>query len=153
MAYSFCRVEWEQAAPLLKDVREKVFICERRIPKKIEFDRKDRYAYHMLICDDATQEPIATGRILPSGELSRIAVVIEHRKLNLDKIILKGLLKIAEELSLEEVFIYSPLEAVQYFRKNNFHAVGAVFMEAGMPKQRMACELKKVGQAKYYLSH
>ena len=25
--------------PLLKDVREKVFVCERRIPKKIEFDR------------------------------------------------------------------------------------------------------------------
>jgi predicted GNAT family N-acyltransferase len=153
MSYSVSRVNWKLAEPLLKDVRERVFICERRIPKKIEFDRKDRTAYHMLICDDISQEPIATGRILPSGEIGRIAVLMEHRKQQIDKIIIAGLIRIAKDISLEEVFIHSPLEAVDYFRKNNFYTVGSVFMEAGIPRQRMACSVDSIANTKCYLSH
>jgi predicted GNAT family N-acyltransferase len=157
MSYSVSRVPWQQAEPLLKDVREKVFICERRIPKKIEFDRNDNSAFHMLVCDDTSQEPIATGRISSSGEISRIAVLMEFRQAALDKVVMQGLFRIAEELSLHEVYIYSPLENVSYFSEHNFYPVGAVFMEAGMPKQRMACPIKNAqacaNKAKYYLSH
>ena len=153
MSYSFCRVQWEQAAPLLKNVREKVFVCEWRIPKKIEFDRKDPIAYHMLVCDDGTQEPIATGRILPTGEISRIAVLMHFRNEDVDKLVFDGLLKVARELKLTEVFIHSPLESVEYFRRHRFNIAGSVFMEAGMPRQRMACPIDDVSNAHYYLSH
>ncbi|NQY89337.1 MAG: GNAT family N-acetyltransferase [Colwellia sp.] len=157
MSYSVSRVQWQQAAPLLKDIREKVFICERRIPKKIEFDRNDNSAFHMLVCDDNSQKPIATGRISSTGEISRIAVVMEFRQASLDKVIIQGLFRIAEELLLNEVYIYSPLESVSYFSLHHFYPVGAVFMEAGMPKQRMACAIKTAladaNQAKYYLNH
>ena len=157
MSYSVSRVKWEQAAPLLKNIREKVFICEWRIPKNIEFDRNDCVAYHMLVCDDISQEPIATGRILPSGEISRIAVIIGFRQLHVDKVVLQGLFTIAKELDLNEVFINSPLESVDYFRAHRFCTVGAVFMEAGLPIQRMVCPIKsaikEVNNAKYYLSH
>jgi predicted GNAT family N-acyltransferase len=153
MSYTVSRVRWEQAAPLLKNVREQVFVYEWRIPKTIEFDKKDRFAYHVLACDDKTQEPIGTGRILSSGEISRIAVLKFHRKDQVDKIILKALFKIAREMNLKEIFIYSPLEAIEYFRKFNFNSTGAVFMEAGMPRQKMTCLLNEVSIAKYYLSH
>ncbi|MFD2166806.1 GNAT family N-acetyltransferase [Thalassotalea euphylliae] len=153
MHYSVSRVSWQHAAPLLKTVRERVFICEHRIPKRIEFDRKDRQAIHMLVCDDESQEPVATGRILPSGEIGRIAVIREYRKKQLDNIVIKGLIKIAKDLELSEIFIYSPLEAVDYFSRNNFYPVGSVFMEAGLPKQRMACPIEQVTPKKCYLSH
>jgi len=153
MSFSVSRVQWEQAAPLLKNIREKVFVCEWRIPKKIEFDQHDRFAIHMLVCDDNSQEPIATGRILATGEISRIAVVQDFRKHKVDKLVMKGLLTIAKELKLDEVFIYSPLESVQYFQKHNFYTAGAVFMEAGMPRQRMVCSIENLGNAKIYLSH
>ncbi|GLX80201.1 N-acetyltransferase [Thalassotalea insulae] len=153
MSFSICRVQWEQAAPLLKDVREKVFVCEWRIPKKVEFDKKDRYAYHMLVCDDVTQEPVATGRILSTGEISRIAVLMSYRKHNVDHKVMQGLLSIAKDIDLNEVFIYSPLESVEYFRKFNFISAGAVFMEAGMPRQRMVCSVDSIKQANYYLTH
>lgn len=154
MSVSISRVDWELAAPLLKTVREKVFVCEWRIPKRIEFDRNDSSAYHMLICDDITQEPVATGRLLPSGEISRIAVLMGYRKNELDKQVLKGLLNIARELALNEVFINCPINKVEYFLKNNFEIKGSVFMEAGRAKQRMSCSLDNVkGTKKYYLSH
>lgn len=153
MSYSFCRVQWEQAAPLLKNVREKVFVCEWRIPRRIEFDRKDRLAYHMLVCDDGTQEPIATGRIMPTGEISRIAVLMHFRDQDVDQLILQGLLKVARELNLTEVYIHSPLEAIEYFRQHHFNTVGSVFMEAGIPRQRMACRIENVHNANYFLTH
>ncbi|MBL4766058.1 MAG: hypothetical protein JKX67_12435 [Colwellia sp.] len=90
----------------------------------------------MLVCDDNSQTPIATGRISSTGEISRIAVVMEFRQASLDKVIIQGLFRIAEELLLNEVYIYSPLESVSYFSQHHFYPVGAVFMEAGMPKQR-----------------
>ncbi len=153
MSYSISRVEWELAAPLLKNVREKVFVCEWRIPKRIEFDHKDSRAFHILVCDDTSQEPIGTGRILPTGEISRIAVLPQYRHDPVDKVILSGLIRIAKELELCEVFIYSPLASVNYFTQHNFCSVGGVFMEAGIPRQRMACQIENIGMAKYYLSH
>ena len=153
MSYTVSRVQWEQAAPLLKNVREQVFVCEWRIPKNIEFDRKDHFACHVLACNDKTQEPIGTGRILSSGEISRIAVVKYCRKDQVDKVILQTLFKIAREMNLKEIFIYSPLESTEYFKKLNFNNSGSVFMEAGMPKQKMSCLLSEVSTAKYYLSH
>ncbi len=153
MSFSICRVQWEIAAPLLQQVREKVFICEWRIPAKIEFDHCDLQAYHILVCDDQSQEPVATGRILPSGEISRIAVLITHRKQALDKIVLKCLLDIANELGLDDIFINSPLDHVNYFINKGFYIAGSVFMEAGMPRQRMACKVDQVELVSCYLTH
>jgi len=141
MSYSISQVKWQQAAPLLKNIREKVFVCERRIPKRIEFDQGDRTAFHMLVCDDTNQEPIATGRITPQGEISRIAVIMGYRSEKIDKFIMQGLFQIARKLTLQEVFISSPLEKVDYFTKHGFYPIGSVYMEAGMPKQRMACDI------------
>ena len=128
MSYTVSRVQWEQAAPLLKNVREQVFVCEWRIPKNIEFDQKDRYAFHILACKDTSQEPIGTGRILSTGEISRIAVLKSCRKDEVDKVILQALFDIAREMNLKEIFIYSPLGSIDYFRKFNFNTAGAVFM-------------------------
>ena len=157
MSYSISQVKWQQAAPLLKYIREKVFVCERRIPRKIEFDRDDDTAYHMLVCDDVSQEPIATGRISPQGEISRVAVIIGYRCKKIDKFIIRGLFKIARKLALKQVFISSPLDKVEYFTNHEFYPIGSVYMEAGIPKQRMACSTLKAaghaGKAKYYLSH
>jgi len=157
MSYSISQVKWQQAAPLLKNIREKVFVCERRIPKRIEFDQGDRTAFHMLVCDDTNQEPIATGRITPQGEISRIAVIMGYRSEKIDKFIMQGLFQIARKLTLQEVFISSPLEKVDYFTKHGFYPIGSVYMEAGMPKQRMACDIiqavENYEKAKYYLNH
>ncbi|WP_085297297.1 GNAT family N-acetyltransferase [Cognaticolwellia mytili] len=153
MSYTVSRVQWEQAAPLLKNVREQVFVCEWRIPKNVEFDQKDRYAFHVLACKDISQEPIGTGRILSTGEISRVAVLKSCRKDEVDKVILQALFTIAREMSLKEIFIYSPLDSIAYFRKFNFNTAGAVFMEAGLPKQKMICPLDNASLAKYYLSH
>lgn len=153
MSYTVSRVQWEQAAPLLKNIREQVFVYEWRIPKSIVFDQKDQVAYHVLACHDKTQEPIGTGRIFSSGEISRIAVLKYYRKEQVDKVIIQTLVTIAQEMELKEVFIYSPLDVIDYFRQFNFDTTGAVFMEAGMPKQKMTCQLNQISVENHYSSH
>jgi N-acetylglutamate synthase-like GNAT family acetyltransferase len=69
---------------------------------------------------------------------------MSFRKRNIDRDVVKGLLAIAKDLKLDEVFIYSPLDDVEYFRKFNFISAGAVFMEAGMPRQRMTCAVENI---------
>ncbi|QOL24901.1 GNAT family N-acetyltransferase [Thalassotalea sp. LPB0316] len=153
MSYSVCRVDWQQAEPLLKDVREKVFVCEWRIPKRIEFDRHDKSSYHILVCDDKSQEPIATGRIKPSGEISRIAVLINYRHLDIDTVVIQGLLQVAQELELKEIFINAPLHDVTRFQQRYFTPQGGVYMEAGIPFQKMACKVKNLSAKAHFLSH
>lgn len=153
MSYSISRVDWQLAAPLLKAIREKVFICEYRIPKKVEFDQEDANACHILICDDISQEPIATGRLSSSGEISRVAVIKHYRQQNYEYVVFNKLVKIAKELGLKEVFIFSPLSHVDYYQGHNFTPVGSVYMEAGIPRQRMTCPIENNAVAKYYLSH
>ena len=153
MPYQINVVNWQQAKQQLKSVREKVFVYERRIPYEVEFDRDDRKAFHVLITDGINDEPIATGRITNLGEMSRICVVISKRKSPAGKQVIDTLLDIARKNSLKEVFINSSLDAVDYFLRHNFHTVGSVFMEAGMPRQRMTCLLQKVNFKRFYLSH
>lgn len=153
MSFSVSYVDWEQASPLLKNIREKVFICEWRIPKKIEFDRHDKHAHHMIVCDDETQEAVATGRILNSGEISRIAVLKAYRQHQVDKVVLRGLLNVAKQIGLNEVFINSPLTKVEHYRNNHFDIAGNVYMEAGIARQKLACKIEKCTMIKGYLSH
>ncbi|MGJ8693193.1 MAG: GNAT family N-acetyltransferase [Thalassotalea sp.] len=157
MSFSVSRVEWKEAKPLLRTIREQVFICEWRIPKHIEFDQHDKNAVHIIVCDDDTQEAVATGRMLPTGEISRIAVLTPYRKHKVDKVVLKGLLKVAKEMGLAEVYINSPLNKVEYYRSNDFNIAGNVYMEAGIARQKLACLLSQCEanhqSLKGYLSH
>ena len=50
----------------------------------------------MLVCDDSSQQAIATGRISPNGEISRIVVLMEFRKECFDKMIIQGLFNMAD---------------------------------------------------------
>ena len=153
MSYQINVVNWQQAKNQLTAVREKVFVYECRIPRRVEFDRHDRKAYHVLVTDQQSKEPIATGRITSQGEISRICVVISKRKSPVGKEVIDTLLNIARKNNLKEVYINSSLDAVDYFAKHNFRSIGAVFMEAGLPRQRMVCSLSDVDFKRFYLSH
>ncbi|MDN3651432.1 GNAT family N-acetyltransferase [Thalassotalea ponticola] len=153
MSYHISEVSWQQAKRQLKAVREKVFVCEHRIPPHVEFDSLDQEAFHVLVTDKSTKEPLATGRITKHGEISRICVVMSQRKSPIGKDVIQALLSIAHRNQLKQVFINSSLDAVDYFTRHNFISIGDVFMEAGLPRQRMCCDLVEIDFKRFYLSH
>ncbi|WP_199608778.1 GNAT family N-acetyltransferase [Flocculibacter collagenilyticus] len=143
MTFKIQHVNWEQAHDQLCEVREKVFVCEYRIPKTIEFDNDDTLSEHVLLTEDSGK-PIATGRISPKGEISRIAVVLSHRDSDAAEVVLKKLMDIAKKIGVKQVSVNCELDDVKNYIQQGFRTSGSVYMEAGIPRQRLICPINKV---------
>lgn len=140
MSFKVDKVKWRACAKEIKQIREKVFVCEYRIPQRNEFDSEDQDCEHVLLRDD-DNNPIATGRLCADGKISRIAVLMNHRKSDAAKRVIKMLLDIAREKGLTNVYIDSDLDDVEKYRKQGFAAIGSVYMDSGVAKQPLTCSV------------
>ncbi|MFT5312370.1 MAG: putative GNAT family N-acyltransferase [Paraglaciecola sp.] len=152
MTFNATCVDWETTKHKLRKIREKVFVCEWRIPSEYEFDQQDELAFHILVIDENKQE-IATGRITPQGEIGRIAVEPKFRGPEVYQILFNALLNIARQHGLESVLVQCELEGVEYYRQQGFNPVGTVYMDAGTPRQRMSCSLSDFSLERVELTH
>ncbi|MDN4503402.1 GNAT family N-acetyltransferase [Alteromonadaceae bacterium BrNp21-10] len=141
MAFKVINVDWKKERDRLTQLREKVFVCQWRIPRDVEFDQYDALSFHVLIVDEQG-DPVATGRITPDGQLGRIAVVNQFRQPETYNQLFKALLKVAKKQKLEALSVQCELEGVSYYQQQGFQPVGSVYMDAGIPRQRMACPVK-----------
>lgn len=138
MAYKVQQVLWQEACDQLKTLRKAVYVLEWQLPETTEFDDLDSKAAHVLLfCEQDT--PIATGRLTPNGELGRIAVLPGHRTLAVYKLLFAALLKHAESQNIKQIQLQSELTSVEFHQAKGFKPVGKVFMEAGIPMQKMVC--------------
>lgn len=142
MSYKVDRVKWRGNAAEIKSIREKVFVCEYRIPQFQEFDQNDSNCEHVLIRDDNGQA-IATGRLGSDGKISRIAVLMKYRSSDAAQQVMAQLLAIAKAKGFTCVSIDSELEDVGKYRRQGFEPIGGVYMDAGIAKQTLTCPLDK----------
>lgn len=152
MAFFAKNVDWGNEQHKLKKIREKIFVCQWRIPAEYEFDNQDDISFHVLVVDEHNQA-VATGRITPLGEIGRIAVEPLHRGPEVYQELFKALLEIAKQLSLADVLVQCELEGVSYYQQQGFRPVGTVYMDAGVARQRMQCSLSNFKLTKVELTH
>jgi predicted GNAT family N-acyltransferase len=152
MTFFAKNVDWGHEQHKLKKIREKVFVCQWRIPKEYEFDSQDNIAFHVLVVNEHNQE-VATGRITPKGEIGRIAVEPEFRGPEVYQALFNALLNIARQRGLEDVLVQCELEGVSYYQQQGFRPVGSVFMDAGVARQAMLCNLKDFNLERVELTH
>lgn len=152
MTFRVKNVDWRKAKEKLTVLREKVFVCERRIPKEIEFDQQDVNAFHVLLIDENGQE-VATGRITEEGVIGRIAVIRHCRSNEVYQQLFAALLNIAKRHQMEDVSVQCELQGVSYYQQQGFRPVGTVYMDAGIPRQRMACSVSEFSLPKVELTH
>lgn len=139
MKYKVDYVSWQDGKHFLTQLREQVFIFEWQLPRNSEFDNLDETAIHALITDE-NDYPIATGRLTQDGEIGHIAVRKHYRQLVVYGLLFDALLQEAKRHSINKVFVRCDLEAVDYHKKIGFSPQGPAFMEAGIPRQKMACQ-------------
>ena len=106
----------------------------------------------MLVVNEHNQE-VATGRITPNGEIGRIAVEPEFRVPEVYQTLFDALLNIARQHGLQDVSMQCELEGVNYHQQQGFHPVGTVFMDAGIARQSMLCNLKDFTLERVELTH
>lgn len=131
-------VDWLRGRNRLKPIRHQVFVLEWRLPENAEFDNADKNAHHVLV---KTQEqvPIATGRLTKEGTVGRIAVLPSYRSLPVYKALFGALLQIAKRQQIAKLTFQCHYHKVKQHEAIGFTPVGNVYMEAGIPMQKISC--------------
>ncbi|MFP6816826.1 MAG: GNAT family N-acetyltransferase [Pseudomonadales bacterium] len=132
-------VDWSTHRQQLRDIREVVFIIEQGVPREIEWDGHDEDALHFLALNEAGQS-IGCARLLPSGQIGRMAVITDHRHRGIGRRLLDVAVEEARQQQLTRVSLHAQSQVVEFYRKAGFLPTGAEFMEAGIPHIAMEME-------------
>lgn len=133
-------VAWAERRAVLEDIRRRVFIEEQGVPPEVEQDGQDAAAQHFLAIDEAGL-CVGCGRLLPSGQIGRLAVLSERRGSGIGAQLLALAIGEARQRGLTTVFLNAQVQAEAFYRRAGFVPVGEQFMEAGLPHQRMELKL------------
>ena len=127
---------WSQDQAVLSNIRKVVFIIEQDVPQEEEWDGLDEDSWHWLATDQE-DKPIGTARLLPSGQIGRMAVLAECRGLKVGQAMLESAVEKARRLGFTSVFLNAQSHALGFYEKSGFLPTGDEFMEAGIPHRRM----------------
>jgi len=133
-------VDWKTHADALSAIRTEVFVEEQGVPRELEWDGEDEVCHHFLAINEAGQR-VGCGRLMPSGQIGRMAVVRNERGKGIGRLILDAAIEKGKSLGFQRVSLHAQKEAVPFYRKAGFLPEGDEFMEAGIPHQAMNLEL------------
>jgi len=139
-------VSWHDGEPLLRAIREKVFILEQRVPAELEWDGLDERCHHALALT-ANGDAIGCGRITPEGHIGRVAVLPEWRGKRIGTAILELLVDYARSQNYAAVDLNAQVQAISLYKKFGFDVEGDEFMDANIPHRKMSLQLKNRGDA------
>ena len=134
-------VSWEEAETALRAVRTAVFICEQQVPEELEWDEFDAVSEHVLALNNAGQ-PVGTARLLPDGNIGRMAVLKEWRGQGFGSALLTTLLQVLIRRRQFEAQLHAQTSAIPFYKKFGFQVMGEEFMEAGIPHVKMMLYIK-----------
>jgi len=139
-SFTVSLVRWQDCEPLLKSIREAVFIKEQGVPAELEWDGQDEGCRHALALSHKG-DAIGCGRMLADGHIGRISVLPQWRKQKVGTAIMEALLNYARTHDYKQVEVDAQTYAVPFYRKFDFVEEGETFMDAGLPHIKMLLKL------------
>ena len=130
---------WEDHKDTLREIRGKVFIEEQEVPREIEWDGQDETSTHFLAVDEFGNY-IGCARLLPSGQIGRMAVFAEERGKQIGARLLEAAVEEARSQGFERLFLHAQAYAEDFYHKGGFVRFGEKFEEAGI--EHVAMEMK-----------
>jgi len=122
---------WAELKDLASAIRFEVFVEEQKVPIQEELDAMDEHCVHALAFSP-TQEPVATGRLLPDGHIGRMAVRLAYRQRGAGSAVLRALMEAARAKGFSEVVLGAQLHARGFYAKHGFAECGDVFLDANI---------------------
>ncbi len=127
---------WKQDRQLLLSVREPVFVIEQKVPAEIEIDEHDPLSKHLLALSH-TGSPIGTARLLPCGQIGRVAVLKAWRRKGIGSALIEHLVKAAIEAQFPRVHLHAQVSSIPFYESLGFEPFGQIFDEAGIQHREM----------------
>jgi predicted GNAT family N-acyltransferase len=117
-------------------IRNKVFIEEQNINKKLEYDDKKVNAIYIVAKINLIT--IGTARYRPTDfgmKLERFAVLKEYRKFGVGSAMVLYILKKLE--NQKSIYLNSQKDVVNFYKKLGFEIIGEAFYEAEIAHYKM----------------
>ena len=133
-------VSWHDGEPLLRAIREAVFIREQGVPAELEWDGLDETCRHALALS-SKGNAIGCGRMLANGHIGRMAVLPEWREQKVGTAIMEAFLDYARTHDYKQADVDAQTYAVPFYRTFGFVEQGEEFMDAGLPHIKMYLKL------------
>lgn len=127
---------WQKDGKQLRALRKQVFIDEQNVSQEEEWDGLDDSAIH-VIATTSQGHVVGTARILPSGQIGRMAVLREFRGFGLGARILQAAVNHILSHHLPAPFLHAQTHAIPFYEKLGFVVDGDLFMDAGIPHRNM----------------
>lgn len=131
---------WHDGEPLLRAIREAVFMREQGVTAELEWDGLDEACHHALALS-SNGDAIGCARITPDGHIGRMAVLSEWRGKKVGSALLEALLDYARSRHHSEVEVAAQVQAMPFYQHFGFEAEGRVFKDAGIPHRKMTLRL------------
>ncbi len=131
-SFTIRSASWRDDRAELEFVRRQVFIIEQRIPESEEWDDADENSSHVLVFSEK-RDAVGTGRIEPTGKITRIAVIADYRGQGVGSAILTRLLDEARQRGFCQVYLHSQTHALGFYKKFGFVSDEEFFSEGGIP--------------------
>jgi len=139
-AFSVRPADWGADAPLLRAVRQAVFMIEQGVPADLEWDGLDPDCAHALALS-ARGEAIGAARLTPDGHIGRMAVLAVWRGQGVGRALLEAMLADARRRGFGQVALNAQTHAQGFYRRFGFAPEGGEFLDAGIPHVRMTLGL------------
>ena len=129
-------VAWNSHQQALSSLRRTVFVEEQGVAEAEEWDGADPDCRHFL-AEDTDGCPIGTARLMPSGQIGRMAVLEAWRGRGIGARLLKLAVDAARDANYQTIFLHAQSHAVGFYERAGFQIIGAPFLEAGIEHREM----------------
>jgi len=135
-AFTLRETAWSHDAAGLSAVRRAVFIEEQGVPEALEWDEHDASALHALVLTIEGM-PIGCARLLPDGQIGRMAVLPAWRGHGIGQALLDAMQDAARRRGVRLLKLSAQMHAVPFYAAAGFVAEGAAYEEAGVLHRAM----------------
>lgn len=141
MDIRFRKYSWQLAPASVRDIRERVFIREQKVPPELEWDQTDEIADHYLaVLPDNTPAGVARlfSTLEETGHIGRMAILPEHRGSGIGEALLRHLIQESAG-RFSELRLSAQEHAIPFYQRSGFHVCSDVYDDAGIPHYDMRC--------------
>lgn len=141
MDIRFRKYSWQLAPASIRDIRERVFIREQKVPPELEWDQTDEIADHYLaVLPDNTPAGVARlfSTLEETGHIGRMAILPEHRGSGIGEALLRHLIQESAG-RFSELRLSAQEHAIPFYQRSGFHVCSDVYDDAGIPHYDMRC--------------
>jgi len=133
---------WSGDGAAIDSIRHRVFVVELGVPAEIERDGRDPSCRH-AIAETPEGRIIGCGRLLPDGQIGRIAVLPEWRRHGVGAAVIERLMELARDEGHSRVMLNAQSNAGGFYLRHGFVRTGEPWLEAGLEHVAMERRFEK----------